>query len=37
VPVLPADSVDTLAARVQERERELVVDTLAKLAAGERL
>jgi phosphoribosylglycinamide formyltransferase-1 len=37
VPVLPSDSVDTLAARVQKRERELVVDTLAKLAAGERL
>jgi phosphoribosylglycinamide formyltransferase 1 len=34
VPVAPTDSVDTLAARVQERERELVVDTLAKLAAG---
>jgi phosphoribosylglycinamide formyltransferase-1 len=37
VPVLPTDSVETLAARVQERERELVVDTLARLAAGERL
>jgi phosphoribosylglycinamide formyltransferase-1 len=36
VPVLPADSAATLAARVQERERELVVDTLAKLAAAER-
>ena len=34
VPVLATDSVETLAARVQERERELVVDTLAKLAAG---
>lgn len=34
VPVVPTDSVETLAARVQERERELVVDTLAKLAAG---
>jgi phosphoribosylglycinamide formyltransferase-1 len=37
VPVAPTDSVDTLAARVQERERELVVDTLAKLAAGKPL
>jgi phosphoribosylglycinamide formyltransferase-1 len=37
VPVVPNDSVETLAARVQERERELVVDTLTKLAAGERL
>jgi phosphoribosylglycinamide formyltransferase-1 len=35
VPVEPTDSVETLAARVQERERELVVETLAKLAAGE--
>ena len=37
VPVVPTDSVETLAARVQEHERELVVDTLAKLAAGEPL
>lgn len=37
VPVVPTDSVETLAARVQESERELVVDTLAKLAAGEAL
>jgi phosphoribosylglycinamide formyltransferase 1 len=32
VPVLPSDSAETLAARVQAEERELVVDTLAKLA-----
>ncbi len=37
VPVVAADSVETLAARVQESERELVVDTLARLAAGEAL
>jgi phosphoribosylglycinamide formyltransferase-1 len=35
VPVEPTDSVETLAARVQERERELVVDTLAELAAAQ--
>ena len=35
VPVAPSDSVETLAARVQEQERELVVETLAKLAGGE--
>ena len=34
VPVAPTDSAETLAARVQERERELVVETLAKLAAA---
>ena len=34
VPVLPGDSVTSLAARVQARERELVVETLAKLADG---
>ena len=34
VPVAPTDSAETLAARVQEREREaLVVETLAALAA----
>jgi phosphoribosylglycinamide formyltransferase-1 len=32
VPVLPGDSVETLAARVQKRERELVVETLAATA-----
>lgn len=37
VPVKATDSVETLAARVQESERELVVDTLARLAAGETL
>ena len=35
VPVLPGDSVATLAARVQAREREFLVDVLAKIAAGE--
>jgi len=34
VLVAPTDSAETLAARVQERERELVVETLAKLAAA---
>lgn len=37
VPVLPTDSAATLAARVQESERRLVVDTLARLADGEKL
>jgi phosphoribosylglycinamide formyltransferase-1 len=32
VPVLPGDSVETLAARVQKREREFVVETLAESA-----
>jgi phosphoribosylglycinamide formyltransferase-1 len=32
VPVRPGDSVETLAARVQKRERELVVETLAAAA-----
>jgi phosphoribosylglycinamide formyltransferase-1 len=35
VPVLPTDSPETLAARVQERERELVIETLAKLAGAD--
>jgi phosphoribosylglycinamide formyltransferase-1 len=35
VPVLPTDTAETLAARVQERERELVVETLANLAERE--
>jgi phosphoribosylglycinamide formyltransferase-1 len=34
VPVMPNDSADTLAARVQKRERELVVETLGRLAAA---
>jgi phosphoribosylglycinamide formyltransferase-1 len=34
VPVLPGDSVADLAARVQAREREFVVETLAKMARG---
>jgi phosphoribosylglycinamide formyltransferase-1 len=34
VPVVPTDSAETLAARVQESERELVIETLAKLAAA---
>ena len=37
VPVAPTDSAETLAARVQERERELVVETLAALAAESRV
>ena len=32
VPVMPGDSVADLASRVQAREREFVVETLAKLA-----
>jgi folate-dependent phosphoribosylglycinamide formyltransferase PurN len=31
---MPNDSADTLAARVQKRERELVVETLGRLAAA---
>lgn len=34
VPVLAGDSVDDLAARVQARERELIVQTLAAQASG---
>jgi phosphoribosylglycinamide formyltransferase-1 len=37
VPVLPTDTVETLAARVQQSERALVVDTLAQLAASDAL
>jgi phosphoribosylglycinamide formyltransferase-1 len=35
VPVLRGDSVTDLAARVQAREREFLVETLAKMAAGD--
>lgn len=35
VPVLPGDTVETLGARVQVRERELVVETLRRLCRGE--
>jgi phosphoribosylglycinamide formyltransferase-1 len=35
VPVLPDDTVETLAARVQERERRLVVTVLGRIARGE--
>jgi phosphoribosylglycinamide formyltransferase 1 len=35
VPVLRDDTATTLAARVQERERRLVVDVLARIARGE--
>lgn len=35
VPVLPEDTPQTLAARVQERERRLVVAVLAQIAQGE--
>jgi phosphoribosylglycinamide formyltransferase-1 len=34
VPVLPGDSVETLKARVREREKPFVVDTFAAIAAG---
>jgi phosphoribosylglycinamide formyltransferase-1 len=34
VPVMPGDSVADLAARVQARERQLVVETLARFAEG---
>jgi phosphoribosylglycinamide formyltransferase-1 len=34
VPVLPGDSVATLKARVQDREKPFVVETLAAIAAG---
>jgi phosphoribosylglycinamide formyltransferase-1 len=36
VPVEPGDTVDDLAARVQAREKELVVETLAEIAEGKR-
>ena len=35
VSVAPGDSVETLSARVQAREREFVVETLARIARGE--
>jgi phosphoribosylglycinamide formyltransferase-1 len=35
VAVLPGDSVETLSARVQTRERVFVVETLARIARGE--
>jgi phosphoribosylglycinamide formyltransferase-1 len=35
VPVLPGDDVERLSARVQARERQFVVETLARLAKGE--
>jgi len=35
VAVDPADSIDTLRARVQAREREFVVESLAQLARGQ--
>ena len=35
VPVLPGDTVESLKARVQACERELVVNTLAAIASGE--
>jgi len=34
VPVLEGDTAEALAARVQARERELVVETLAGIVAG---
>jgi phosphoribosylglycinamide formyltransferase-1 len=34
VPVMPGDSAPALAARVQAREREFVVETLARIASG---
>jgi phosphoribosylglycinamide formyltransferase-1 len=35
VPVLPGDSLEDLKARVRAREKELVVDTLARIATGD--
>ncbi len=35
VPVLPGDSVESLSERVQTRERQFVVETLARFARGE--
>jgi len=35
VPVEPGDTSETLAARVQQRERRLVVDVLGRIATGE--
>lgn len=35
VPVLPGDNVESLSARVQTRERQFVVETLARIARGE--
>lgn len=35
VPVLPGDTVETLAARVLRREHEFYVETLARIASGE--
>jgi phosphoribosylglycinamide formyltransferase-1 len=35
VPVLRGDSLDVLKARVQAREKELVVETLGQIATGE--
>jgi phosphoribosylglycinamide formyltransferase-1 len=35
VPVLPGDDAEALAARVQERERRLVVDVLGQISRGE--
>jgi phosphoribosylglycinamide formyltransferase 1 len=37
VPVLPGDNVESLSARVQTRERQFVVETLARIARGELL
>jgi phosphoribosylglycinamide formyltransferase-1 len=37
VPVLDGDTPEALAARVQAREREFVVETLARIVAGELL
>jgi phosphoribosylglycinamide formyltransferase-1 len=37
VPVLAGDNVESLSARVQTRERQFVVDTLARIARGELL
>ena len=35
VPVLPGDDVESLSARVQTRERQFVVETLARIARDE--
>ena len=35
IPILPGDTVESLKARVQACEREVVVNTLAAIASGE--
>jgi phosphoribosylglycinamide formyltransferase-1 len=35
VPVVPGDTIDSLAARVQQQERELLLSVLSRIASGE--